>query len=420
MSQPSQRIAVMWPRFGPYHLARLRATHDLFAKRGVEVIGVETSGDDRLYDWRVEAAPEAFHRIQAFPDKAYEDLSPSEMHRGITRVLNQLDPDGIAITSYSTTDSQAALLWCRQHRRTAVCMLASKSDDAERRVWREWIKGQIVRQFDAALAGGRPQVKYLLSFGLPGDVVFTPYNVVDNDYFQTAADRIHESGATTSALPGLHDARPFFLAINRFIPIKNLATLLHAYAAYRTDPGSDPWRLVLVGDGPERTALEALTASLDAPDVTFAGFQQIDTLPEYYARAGAFVHPSFKETWGLVLNEAMASGLPVLISDRIGAAQDLVIPESNGFLFNPESTTALASVMARMARLSATERHAMGARSRSIVDGWSPQSFATGLWNAFQAGRPRSHRGLSPIAGSAMLFQRLLSRRLNSFHAVHD
>src|SRR5207244_4064698 len=102
---------------------------------------------------------------------------------------------------------------------------------------------------------------------------------------------------------------------------KNLPRLLEAFAGYRRLAGDAAWELVLLGDGPLRPELVALLKDLELDGhVLLPGFKQYDELPAYYGLAGAFIHASTTEQWGLVVNEAMASGLPVLVSDRCGCA----------------------------------------------------------------------------------------------------
>ena len=108
------------------------------------------------------------------------------------------------------------------------------------------------------------------------------------------------------------------------------------------------------------------------------GFKQYGELPLYYANAGAFVHASTTEQWGLVVNEAMASGLPVLVSERCGCAPDLVETGRNGYTFDPHDVDALARLMLDMAS-DACDRAAMGRASREIVARWSPATFAEGF-----------------------------------------
>ena len=114
------------------------------------------------------------------------------------------------------------------------------------------------------------------------------------------------------------------------------------------------------------------------------GFKQYDELPAYYARAGAFIHASTTEQWGLVVNEAMASGLPVLVSNRCGCAADLVREGENGWTFDPTSDDQMADLMLRIAS-DEKARVQMGAKSREIIAEWGPERFASGVKAAVDA-----------------------------------
>src|SRR5262249_43481894 len=142
----------------------------------------------------------------------------------------------------------------------------------------------------------------------------------------------------------------YFLACSRFTPKKNLAGLLEGYALYRQTAGKAAWSLVIAGEGELKNELLALRDRLRLGDKgQFAGHKSYHELPTYYGLASAFVHASTTEQWGLVVNEAMASGLPVLVSERCGCVGDLVQPGINGFLFDPSSPGAIAEAMEKIA-----------------------------------------------------------------------
>jgi glycosyltransferase involved in cell wall biosynthesis len=153
--------------------------------------------------------------------------------------------------------------------------------------------------------------------------------------------------------------------------------------------------LVLLGDGPLRPDLVRLISELGLQScVLLPGFKQYDELPAYYALAGAFIHASTVEQWGLVVNEAMASGLPVLVSNRCGCAKDLVQENINGFTFDPNNIDQLSGLMVKISAGSFS-RDAYGAASSRIIAGWNPDRFAQGLSQALQvalaAPLPRSN-----------------------------
>src|SRR5205823_7578307 len=123
--------------------------------------------------------------------------------------------------------------------------------------------------------------------------------------------------------------------------------------------GNPPWDVVLLGDGPLREALNSQLSTLNLhPHVQLPGFKQYNELPVYYALAKAFVHASTTEQWGLVVNEAIASGLPVIVSERCGCAPELV--RDNGFTFDPTDEHVLASQLLNMASLTDREQKPLG------------------------------------------------------------
>jgi glycosyltransferase involved in cell wall biosynthesis len=145
-----------------------------------------------------------------------------------------------------------------------------------------------------------------------------------------------------------------------------------------------------LGDGELRSSIMSRIARLDlVEDIRLPGFKQYGELPIYYGLASAFVHASTSEQWGLVVNEAMASGLPVLVSKRCGCAPDLVEDGLNGFTFDPCDVEELAGLMQHVAAMTDEQRHAMGHASRLIVADWGPERFADGLMQAVRVAMSR-------------------------------
>jgi glycosyltransferase involved in cell wall biosynthesis len=142
---------------------------------------------------------------------------------------------------------------------------------------------------------------------------------------------------------------------------------------------------VVLVDGPLRPEILDLRARLGLEaNVLLPGFKQYGELPAYYGLAAAFVLPSSVEQWGLVVNEAMAAGLPVLVSEVCGAAE-LVENGRNGYLFSPRTPASIASALARIHR-DEPRCAVMGALSRDIVKQYGPEAFAAGLSQALRLG----------------------------------
>jgi glycosyltransferase involved in cell wall biosynthesis len=215
------------------------------------------------------------------------------------------------------------------------------------------------------------------------DRIFDGYDVVDNEHFRKGAEtaRVYGQGLREpNNLP-----QEYFLACARFEPKKNLERLIRGYAKYSKEIGRGAWRLLIVGDGPSRAELEILARDLGvAQGVVFGGLRGYEDLPAIYGLAKAFVHASTTEQWGLVVNEAMAAGLPVLVSQRCGCSPELVDPGRNGFTFDPYDTEELSRLMLRLTGMSETQRAAMGQASTEIISRWAPETFATNLMKAVE------------------------------------
>jgi glycosyltransferase involved in cell wall biosynthesis len=276
-----------------------------------------------------------------------------------------------------------AIEWCILRGIPLVVMSESTRDDAVRSGAKEQVKRRIIGMAAAAFVGGGPQADYVAELGMPRECIFLGYNVVDNDHFAAGAARVREEAPAQRALHRLPEH--YFFCCARMIEKKNLVRLIEALARYRAAAGAAAWELVVVGPGPLRSEFEdAIALRGLGGAVHLVGARGYADLPIYYGLASAFILPSIVEQWGLVVNEAMASGLPVLVSSRCGCARDLVQEGRNGLTFNPSSIAAMADAMSRIAR-DDCDRAAMGAASRAIIANWGPKRFAAGFDAAARA-----------------------------------
>jgi glycosyltransferase involved in cell wall biosynthesis len=322
-----------------------------------------------------------FTRHCLFPDRNYGDLSARKIGNAVQRKLDELRPGGVGINGWRVPEARAALAWCEENGRTAVAF-SETLPDGDRRWWREWVKSRVVHRFDAALVGGEPHRNYVERLGMPPERVFLGYDAVDNDYFRARSEGLRAGSGEISTRNGLPER--YFFCSTRFLPRKNIDGLLRAYAVYRSRVDR-PWNLVIAGSGETGDANRALSLDLSIADhVHWPGFLQYGDLPIYYALASAFIHPAKSEPWGLVVNEACASGLPILVSRTVGARYELVRQGDNGLIFDPFDVDDMAEKMTEMTLLSPQARELMGRRSQEIVSLWGPERFADALWAAFE------------------------------------
>ena len=367
------RVAVIWIDWYAYHVARFRGLLTAPELTG-HTVGIELVGGVGVHaglKFRQPLPPEL--PIETLlPEANWQTADKWALAGAVWQKLDALQPQAVLVPGYYTLPAIAAALWARLHRRTSILMTESASYDHVRNGLKEGAKGLLLRcLFHWAIAGGKDHVSYLNDLGFPQDRIAHFYDVVDNRMYQDGVRRLH------AAASGLSDQRAHsFLFVGRLSPEKNVQGLLKAWTAYRAKGGT--WSLTLGGDGPERAALKRLAEQSDySADILITGLKSSEELLPYFASASCFVLPSTREPWGLVVNEAMASGLPVLVSNRCGCARDLVTPGSNGFVFDPYAPEELSGLMRQMEEMGAETRVAMGTNSQAAIQAYSPEAFGS-------------------------------------------
>jgi len=395
------RLLVIFHRFGPYHYARVRA-----ANRVRPVIALELSGEDRTYAWTRIGGDVEFEKHIVFPAADSESLAGKAIYEEVRKKLEVIRPDVVAIPGLYDKGALSSLIWCHENNVPCILMSDTSERDFRRHAWREWIKRQVAAYYSAALVGGQAQKQYICKLGMSQDRVFTGYDVIDNDYFSSKAGPIRENAACYRRKYSIPER--CFLSSTRFIPRKNLSRLIAAYAEYRRR-AKRPWDMVIVGDGELMPQVKRQVSALNLQDhVLLPGFRQYEELPLYYGLANCYIQASTAEPWGLAVNEAMASALPVLVSNVCGCVPDLVCEGVNGFTFDPHDIEDIAGKMLAISEADGS-LEVMGRMSRQIVSGWGCNWFAANLWRAAELAcrdpvQVRSR--LSPLILKTLVFAR--------------
>ncbi|MEA5474688.1 glycosyltransferase [Synechococcus sp. CCY9201] len=352
-------------RIGPYHHARFLAAASLAYLRVLE-----TRPQSQEYLWRFQAdAVYGLHQLYGH-HSLEEDPPSDQIVQQLAEILDQLQPQTIVSVGWADRAYQALLVLAHQRRIPVVLISDSRQRDEPRSATKEWIKRQLLRGYSAALVAGKESRAYLTELGFPPAAIAQPWDVVDNAFFAQAA---------ASAGP----RQPHFLCVSRLVAKKNHAGLLQAYATYQRQGGR--WGLQLVGSGPLEPAIRDQIAELPDPQrVQLLPFCQLEELGPLYGQASAFVLASSTDQWGLVVNEAMAAGLPCLVSSAGGCAVDLVEHGVSGWCFDPTAPSALAALLLQAERQSPDQRAAMQQAAHQRLQAFTPETFASGLQQALQ------------------------------------
>jgi glycosyltransferase involved in cell wall biosynthesis len=310
------------------------------------------------------------------------------LNRGVESALRKASPSAILCGGYNYVASWQSLFWARRHRVPFSLWVESTVRDfraGSRLV--ESLKAKFMHRCDKFIVPGKAAFEYVISYGAPEESIFAAPNAVDDKFFAERAEAVRREAATHRRMLRLPSR--FFLSVGRLVREKGVFDLLQAYGTIapelRTEMG-----LVFVGDGEERPELEQRARAIEPGTVLFPGFAQREQLAGYYALAEMLVFPTHTDTWGLVVNEAMVCGLPIISTSVAGCAADLVEDRWNGRIVMPREIEQLASAMEELAS-NAEQRGSMGQHSRERILHYSPEECAAGIANAVLSAEAQFH-----------------------------
>jgi phosphatidylinositol alpha 1,6-mannosyltransferase len=298
---------------------------------------------------------------------------------GVLGALRDARPEIVVVSGWSTFAAQAALAWCRV-RRVPYVLLVESHDAGPKASWRRQVKTTavppVVRGAASVLVVGSLARDSVVSLGADPRRVRVFANTIDVPSYAARADAVAGRRSELRAALGLAEDDVAAVSVARLAPEKGLDVLLRAAVSAGV-------RAVLVGSGPERARLEAMSH-----DAVFTGELSGEHVAEAYAAADFFALLSAHEPWGVAVNEAAASALPLVASDRVGAAADLLRDGENGMLVPFGDVDAAADAFRRLAANRELRRR-FGARSRELVGDWgyepSIESLVTACYEAIAA-----------------------------------
>lgn len=372
-------IVFLHPVLLPYHQGRLCALANECCNLGVSLFNVAFASYVDVYKELVLLETRNFENITLFPGKSLEELPKPLLWKVLVENITRLRPDVLFLYGYSDPILRRAKKWADFNSVGTVLISDTNWHDRKRHFLVELIKRFFVRKFDAGFVGGESSSAYLQTLGLAEDKIRCGYDTVDNDLFQQQSYMAKQSLLRIRCKWRL--PINFFIFVGRLINQKNIFLLLDAYAAYFRDIVSEetPWGLVICGSGPEEFSLREY-ANRFGPEISkniqFYGLVKNMDLIEFYSCASCMVLPSLSESWGLVINEAMACGLPVIVSEKCGCARDLAKSDVNGWTFDPTNRKELANLMKKMHSLESNDRIEMCSWSERIISAWSLKTFS--------------------------------------------
>lgn len=304
-------------------------------------------------------------------DKPADEVHIGSLFMKTWVMLKKNNPDLLIADGYSYASSWAGKFWSRIHRKNSILWSSSNEADHERVFYKEFFKKIIIKGFDAYNVYGTKSRDYLIKLGAEKDKIFIVGNNTDNNFYYNETMKWKRERPAIIKDFGIPDNN--FLYIGRFSEEKNIVRLLDAYKGLKS---GQQWGLIVVGSGPQKEGIANYIKTHNIENVFMPGFKQKNEIPKYMAVSDVFILPGISETWGLVVNEAMAAGLPILVSRRCGCSADLVREGDNGYTFDPFDKDELYSIMRKIVDGKVNLKK-MGEASLLIIKEFTPERAAS-------------------------------------------
>ena len=366
-------VLIVLHRVGPYHHARFQAAASALP---CPLVVLQTRPQSQEYPWSfvVEGAAYTLSSLEGALSPE-QDPPRSVVRHQLEQLLKRYQPSVIVSVGWADRAYLQLMQLAQQRFVPLVVVSDSRRQDSARSPWKEWLKRQLIRGYSAGIVAGSQSGSYLRELGMNPDAIHHPWDVVDNELIAHLA--------AESASESLSKAERPFLCVGRFIPEKNHELLLQAFSSYQSNGGMRP--LLLIGHGPLEHQIRLLCQQLPRPNaVRFAPFVQLEHLAHHYGQSHALVLASRKDTWALVVNEAMAAGLPVIVSSACGCTNDLVIHNKTGWIFNFNDAEDLCKSLHLSDSQAPDWRESMVASAKEQVAKFDVKDFALALTRSCQ------------------------------------
>jgi glycosyltransferase involved in cell wall biosynthesis len=390
------KILIIHTDFRLYWVQRLVALNNFLAEMGHELKIIEIAGKGSPYSFASrEQPPHGLNWTILFPDSKLEDLNPVLRHQTGMSILESENPDVVVSGAIAFPSGAAAVRWTYLNRKPLVVFDDARLEDIRRSFAVNFIKKVIYKNADAIFCPAPSHLSTYKYFNFKDDQVFYGVDTIDNNWYKKTVGEMRQEVKSCKVPQG-----KTLLAIGRQVPKKNWIALAKAFVTYkRIFPLSD-LKILFIGDGPDHEMLCAIEEQHPKAGITLKTFLQPIEICSYLAEATGLILPSlYGETWGLVVNEAMAAGLPVLVSERCGCADTLVHDSMNGWKFNPMSNPEMVKVLRKFDDLDPEQLKEMGENSQKIISQWGLDRFCSGLWDAIVCARNNREKKYGLLSG---------------------
>ncbi|RZS96982.1 glycosyltransferase family 4 protein [Cecembia calidifontis] len=333
-----------------YWVERLFFLQQYFLKIKIELIVVEIFGKGSPYDFQIQKKTHHWWYC-IFPGLAPQDIDLNSIETEFFKKLDDLEPDYIIAGPPVFSAGALSLRWAKKNQVKIMIFDDANHSFYKRNFLVNFIKKRIFLQSDAFLIPSHDYDDEYLKWGVKKSSLYYGLSCINNARFSNSVPYKKRDN--------------IILFVGRLVPIKNLQRLLGAWEIVLKN--NSQYKLVLIGEGPEMQDLMNIVSDRKLLNVDFVGKKSNEELANILNNSKLLVLPSISESWGLVVNEAMASGLPVLSSKNVNAAHTLIKEGENGFVFDPYSEKEIAYYLNKFLELDEKVKEEFGQKSQKLV-----------------------------------------------------
>ena len=375
------RVLILHTDFRVYWKGRLTYLKKFLTEQGVDFYAIELFGKGSPYSFDQYNNSEQWWTC-LFPDKSIAELNVNELKDTLFAKLDQINPDVIIGGSIVFFSGALGIRWAKHHKKKFVMFDDAKPSYVKRNALVTWVKDTITKQIDGLWLPSKDYDNEYSNLDKKRVLFFHGYSCIDNQLFKP--------------IDNSHSKKREIICVARFVPVKNIDNLLRAWKIVEdTNTG---YKLIIIGNGPEHDNLTRIVADFDLRHVDFPGIINNEDIPAYFNNADAFILPSLYESWGLVVNEAMAAGLPVLLSSKINACNTLLKEDVNGFSFDPYDVGEISEKIIKYIVLPTKSKQDMATNSLKVINTMSYENMGTELMTALKYISGKKYRSTGIIA----------------------
>ena len=359
------KVLILNNDFRVYWKGRLVYLQRFLTSKKISFYAVELFGNGSPYSFDAYDNNETWWTC-LFPENSSDELSKTDIEKALFSALDKIEPDIIIASSIVFYAGALGMRWAKRHKKKFVMFDDARHLQFKRQFLVQWVKNRITEQSDGLWFPSKDYYNDYSYFHNKGILFFYGFNCIDNKKFKLTEKKQLD--------------HKVIICVARLVPVKNFDNLLRSWQI--VEERKSNYKLIIIGDGPEYDHLIKLRSDLNLNTVEFLGAIDNENVAGYYFNADAFILPSLSESWGLVVNEAMATGLPVLLSDQINAAKDLLKEGVNGFGFNPLDVNNMADAISKYIDLDIEKKELMSNKSLNIIDSMSYEKMGLQLLDA--------------------------------------